>query len=276
MCGKTINQPLNFQKSSRLENLSESCKEFMLKLTTKDPKQRPSSEDAWEDSWLSQGCGLRPIAAPGPERFRSNATVTTAAESEREAPSFESAGCGLRPIVAPGPERFRSNATVTTAAESESQLESYDMMVPCREKTKSFEAIPRLGEEAIAFSGKLRDMIPRSMITPERIITPERTLTMLTEKDRESNAMLSETREAWLEGSTCASKPTSTTRHGIPYSTATSAREKQQILDLESPRNTAENDLFEPFVPTRPAGTKNIKNNLKWLVARRGLKAQRS
>lgn len=43
---KTVQQPLNFRKSMRLECLSDRCKEFMDQLTMKDPSERPSSKDA--------------------------------------------------------------------------------------------------------------------------------------------------------------------------------------------------------------------------------------
>jgi serine/threonine protein kinase len=52
---KLISSPLNFRKSVRLECLSESCKDFMVELTTRDPSQRPTSKNALKSLWLSRG-----------------------------------------------------------------------------------------------------------------------------------------------------------------------------------------------------------------------------
>jgi serine/threonine protein kinase len=52
---KTLSRPLDFRKSMRLECLSKDCKEFMLEVTMHDPLHRPTSEDALQRRWLSQG-----------------------------------------------------------------------------------------------------------------------------------------------------------------------------------------------------------------------------
>jgi serine/threonine protein kinase len=52
---KSVTRPLDFRRSVRLECVSDSCKEFMLTLTTKDPLSRPSSKNALQSMWISQG-----------------------------------------------------------------------------------------------------------------------------------------------------------------------------------------------------------------------------
>jgi serine/threonine protein kinase len=54
---KTVNRPLDFRRSLRLECLTETCKEFMSTLTKKDPLCRPSSKNALDSAWLSHGGG---------------------------------------------------------------------------------------------------------------------------------------------------------------------------------------------------------------------------
>jgi serine/threonine protein kinase len=51
----TLRRPLNFQRALRLEFLSESCKQFMIELTIKDPSYRPNSKEALQSQWVSQG-----------------------------------------------------------------------------------------------------------------------------------------------------------------------------------------------------------------------------
>jgi calcium/calmodulin-dependent protein kinase I len=52
---KTVRRPLDFRRSLCLEILSEGCKQFMLELTGKDPQCRPTSEEALQNQWMSQG-----------------------------------------------------------------------------------------------------------------------------------------------------------------------------------------------------------------------------
>lgn len=43
---KTIRDPVDFRKSTRLECLSDTCKEFMIRLLEKEPQNRPSPQEA--------------------------------------------------------------------------------------------------------------------------------------------------------------------------------------------------------------------------------------
>jgi serine/threonine protein kinase len=52
---KTLRRPLNFRRSLCLEILSESCKQFMTELTIKNPLRRPTSQEALQNQWISQG-----------------------------------------------------------------------------------------------------------------------------------------------------------------------------------------------------------------------------
>jgi serine/threonine protein kinase len=58
---KTLRRPLNFQRALRLEILSEICKQVMIELMTKDPFCRPTSKEALQSEWVSQGRGAIPI-----------------------------------------------------------------------------------------------------------------------------------------------------------------------------------------------------------------------
>jgi serine/threonine protein kinase len=73
---RTLTTSLNFRKSIRLERLSQNCKDFMLKMTSKDPLHRPSSKDALQSPWLLQGGACLQTACSEPNHVSSNACLT--------------------------------------------------------------------------------------------------------------------------------------------------------------------------------------------------------
>jgi serine/threonine protein kinase len=54
---KTIQKPVNFRKSFRLECLSEDCKTFINSLLEKDPDERPTAWEALETMWTLKPAG---------------------------------------------------------------------------------------------------------------------------------------------------------------------------------------------------------------------------